>query len=169
MFAEALFLIDEHKRAGREVYVVSASPEEFVTPIARMVGINRVIATRIRTDALGRYVPELERYTMGPGKVEAMREVAAADGIDLEGSFAYTDSYTDLPMLELVGHPVAVNPEKELREAAEENEWPITEFQRPVSIGPRVPTPTPKVWIGVAAGVAGAAALIALSKWRSQP
>ena len=112
-------------------------------------------------------MPELERYTMGPGKVEAMREVAAADGIDLEGSFAYTDSYTDLPMLELVGHPVAVNPEKELREAAEENEWPITEFQRPVSIGPRVPKPTPKVWIGVAAGVAGAAALIALSKRRS--
>lgn len=167
VFAEALFLIDEHKRAGREVYVVSASPEEFVMPIARMVGINRVIATRIRTDALGRYVPELERYTMGPGKVEAMREVAAADGIDLEGSFAYTDSFTDLPMLELVGHPVAVNPEKELREAAEENEWPITEFQRPVSIGPRVPKPTPKVWIGVAAGVAGAAALIALSKRRS--
>lgn len=61
VFAEALFLIDEHKRAGREVYVVSASPEEFVRPIAALVGIDRVIATKIRTDGLGRYVPELER------------------------------------------------------------------------------------------------------------
>ena len=167
VFAEALFLIDEHKRAGREVYVVSASPEEFVLPIARMVGIDKVIATKIRTDALGRYVPELEQYVMGPGKVEAMREVAARDGIDLEGSFAYTDSVTDVPMLEAVGHPVAVNPERELREAAEDNGWAILEFQRPVSLGPRVPTPPPKVWIGVAAGVAVAAAAVALSKRRA--
>ena len=167
VFAEALFLIDEHKRAGREVYVVSASPEEFVAPIARMVGIERVIATRIRTDALGRYVPELERYAMGPGKAEAMREVAEADGIDLDGSFAYTDSVTDLPMLELVGNPVAVNPERELKEIAEENEWPITEFQRPVSIGPRVPAPPPKVWLSVAAGIVGAAAVIAVARRRA--
>ena len=167
VFAEALFLIDEHKRAGREVYVVSASPEEFVAPIARMVGIDRVIATKIRTDAMGRYVPELERYVMGPGKAEAMRDVAQRDGIDLSGSFAYTDSFTDLPMLDVVGNPVAVNPEKELREAAEENEWPILEFQRPVSIGPRVPAPPPKVWVGVAAGVAAAIAIVALSKRRS--
>ncbi len=167
VFAEALFLIDEHKRAGREVYVVSASPEEFVAPIARMVGIDRVIATKIRTDAMGRYVPELERYVMGPGKAEAMQDVAAQDGIDLAGSFAYTDSFTDLPMLEAVGNPVVVNPEKELREAAEEHEWPILEFQRPVSIGPRVPAPPPKVWVGVAAGVAAAIAIVALSKRRS--
>ena len=167
VFAEALFLIDEHKRAGREVYVVSASPEEFVTPIARMVGIDKVIATRIRTDALGRYVPELERYAMGPGKAEAMKDVAERDGIDLSGSFAYTDSHTDLPMLEIVGNPVAVNPEKELREIAVEKEWPITEFQRPVSLGPRVPTPTPKVWVGVAVGAAAAVGIIALSKRRA--
>ena len=167
VFAEALFLIDEHKRAGREVYVVSASPEEFVTPIARMVGIDQVIATQIRTDAMGRYVPELERYVMGPGKAEAMRDVAERDGIDMAGSFAYTDSYTDLPMLEAVGNPVAVNPEKELRDAAEEHEWPILEFQRPVSIGPRVPAPPPKVWVGVAAGVAAAIAIVALSKRRT--
>jgi HAD superfamily hydrolase (TIGR01490 family) len=167
VFAEALFLIDEHTRAGREVYVVSASPEEFVTPIARMVGVDNVIATKIRTDALGRYVPELEQYVMGAGKAEAMREVAERDGIDMEGSFVYTDSYTDLPMLESVGNPVAVNPEKELREEAEEQGWPIIEFQRPVSLGRRVPTPPPKVWIGVAAGVAGAIAVIALSRRRA--
>lgn len=167
VFAEALFLIDEHKRSGRDVYVVSASPEEFVAPIAAMVGIDKVIATQIRTDGMGRYVPELKRYVMGPGKAEAMRDVAERDGIDLEGSFAYTDSFTDLPMLDLVGNPVVVNPEKELREAAEEHEWPILEFQRPVSLGPRVSAPPPKVWLGVGAGVLAAAAVIAMSKRRS--
>ena len=167
VFAEALFLIDEHKRAGREIYVVSASPEEFVKPIAKMVGIDRVIATKIRTDRLGRYVPELERYVMGQGKVDAMRDVANQDGIDLEGSFAYTDSFTDMPMLEAVGNPIAVNPEKELKEAAEANDWPIIEFQRPVSLGPKVATPPPQAWIAIAAGIAIGAAAIALTRKRT--
>jgi len=167
VFAEALFLIDEHVRSGRKVYVVSASPEEFVTPIAKMVGIDNVIATRIRTDDLGRYVPELDRYVMGPDKADAMREVAAQDGIDLEGSYAYTDSFTDMPMLEVVGNPVAVNPEKELREAAEENEWPVLEFQRPVSLEPRVQAPPKRVWIPIAAGAATVAVAVVISKRRS--
>ncbi|MDK1010402.1 MAG: HAD family hydrolase [Actinomycetota bacterium] len=167
VFAEALFLIDEHTRLGRKVYVVSASPEEFVRPIAKMVGIDNVIATKIRTDGLGRYVPELERYVMGPGKADAIREVAERDSLDLEGSFAYTDSYTDLPMLEIVGNPVAVNPEKELREVSEENEWPILEFQRPVSLAPRVPTPPKQAWIAAAAGATAVAVIVALNKRRS--
>lgn len=167
VFAEALFLIDEHVRSGRKVYVVSASPEEFVTPIAKMVGIDNVIATKIRTDDLGRYVPELERYVMGTDKAEAIREVAAQDDIDLEGSYAYTDSFTDMPMLEVVGNPVAVNPEKDLREAAEENEWPILEFQRPVSLEPRVQAPPKRVWIPVAAGAATVAVAVVISKRRS--
>ncbi len=164
VFAEALFLIDEHMRAGRKVYVVSASPEEFVRPIARMVGIDNVIATKIRTDGLGRFVPELDRYVMGPGKVEAMRDVAEQDGIDLEGSYAYTDSFTDMPMLELVGNPVVVNPEKELKEAAEEHDWPILEFQRPVSLERRIQAPPKRVWVPVAAGVAVVVVAAALSK-----
>jgi HAD superfamily hydrolase (TIGR01490 family) len=167
VFAEALFLIDEHLRAGRAVYVVSASPEEFVRPIAAMVGIDKVIATKIRTDALGRYVPELDQYAMGPGKAEAMQRVAEEDGIDLDASFAYSDSITDLPMLEAVGNPVVVNPERDLREEAEEREWPILEFQRPVTIGPRVPKPPPQVWMGVAAGAAAAAVAFALARKRS--
>jgi HAD superfamily hydrolase (TIGR01490 family) len=166
VFAEALFLIDEHQRSGRKVYVVSASPEEFVAPIARMVGIDNVIATKIRTDGLGRYVPELERYAMGPGKAEAMKEVAAQDGIDLAGSFAYTDSFTDMPMLEIVGNPVAVNPEKDLREAAEEREWQILEFQRPVTLGPRVPAPPKKAWIAAGIGAAAAAVFFAATRRR---
>ncbi len=167
VFAEALFLIDEHKRAGREVYVVSASPEEFVRPIAKMVGIDRVIATKIRTDGLGRFVPELEQYVMGPGKVETIKKVAERDGIDLDGSFAYTDSFTDMPMLELVGNPIAVNPDKELKEAAEANDWPILEFQRPVSVNDRIPGPPREAWYAVGAAalaVAGAAVAVAVAR-----
>jgi phosphoserine phosphatase len=151
------------------VYVVSASPEEFVTPIAKMVGIDNVIATKIRTDGLGRYVPELEQYVMGPGKTLAMQNAAERDGIDLASSFAYTDSFTDMPMLEIVGNPVAVNPEKELREAATERGWSILEFQRPVSLGPRVPAPPKTAWVVAGAGVAalGAAAFYAATRKRS--
>jgi phosphoserine phosphatase len=124
-----------------------------------------VIATKIRTDGLGRFVPELEQYVMGPGKVETMERVAERDGIELSMSFAYTDSFTDMPMLELVGNPIAVNPDKELREAAEANEWPILEFQRPVSVGDRVPAPPPQAWIAVGAAViAGAAVAYLLNR-----
>jgi hypothetical protein len=105
---------------------------------------------------------------MGPGKEQAMREVAERDGIDLSASFAYTDSSSDLPMLELVGNPVVVNPEKELKAMAVENDWPILRFQRPVAIGPRVPAPPPKVWVSVAAGLVVAIAIAAASRHRSQ-
>ena len=135
--------------------------------LARL-GIDNVIATKIRTDGLGRFVPELDRYVMGLGKVDAMIEVAERDGIDLEGSFAYPDSFTDMPMLEAVGNPVPVNPDKELKEAAEERDWPTLEFQRPVSLGPRVPAPPPKAWMAAAGGIAIAAAVtyVALSRRR---
>ncbi len=134
VYAEALFLIDEHKRNGRRVFLVSASPEQIVRPIGRHIGVTEIIATRIKADPAGFLLPELERYAMGTGKVDAIRELAAREHLDLEGSYAYSDSTTDLPMMELVGNPVAVNPEKELRRVAEERDWPILEFQRPVSL-----------------------------------
>ncbi|HSF84124.1 MAG TPA: HAD-IB family hydrolase [Acidimicrobiia bacterium] len=143
VYAEALFLIDEHKRNGRRVILVSASPEQIVRPIGRHVGVTEIIATRIKTDSAGFFQPELERYAMGDGKADAIRELAELEGLDLEGSYAYSDSATDLPMMEVVGNPVAINPEKELRRIAEERDWPVLEFQRPVSLesnfGRRVP------------------------------
>lgn len=168
VYAEALFLIDEHARQGRRVIIVSASPEEIVRPISEHIGVPEVIATRVKTDAQGRYLPEMAQYAMGPGKAEAMLALAEQDDIDLEGSYAYSDSITDLPMLETVGNPVAVNPEKELRKVAEEREWPILEFQRPVSIGPTIPRPSPWAGAAVAASVAALAAAIALLRKRSR-
>jgi len=143
-YAEALTLIDEHRRERRKVFLVSASPEQIVRPIGRHIGVSDIIATRIKTDPDGFFLAEVEQYAMGPGKAEAMLAAATRQGIDLERSYAYSDSATDLPMMELVGHPYAVNPDRELRKVANEREWPILEFSRSVSL-PRLPRPHPVV------------------------
>ncbi len=165
VYAEALFLIDEHKRNGRRVILVSASPEQIVRPIGRHVGVTEIIATRIKTDSAGFFQQELERYAMGPGKADAIRELAEREHLDLEGSYAYSDSVTDLPMMELVGHPVAINPEKELRRIAEERGWPILEFQRPVSLDSNLSRNVPLIsGATIGAALVGAAVAVLLRR-----
>ncbi|MCP3973353.1 MAG: HAD-IB family hydrolase [bacterium] len=168
VFAEALTLIDEHKREGREVYLVSASPIEIVRPIGRHIGVTNIIATKVKTDAAGFFLRELEVYAMGPGKADAINELAEREGFDLSESYAYSDSYTDLPMMEVVGHPIAVNPEKELRKYAEEKEWEIVEFTRQVSLGTRLRQPVPIIsGATVAAAILGAIGMALLKKSRA--
>ncbi|HSM01610.1 MAG TPA: HAD-IB family hydrolase [Acidimicrobiia bacterium] len=157
VYAEALFLIDEHMREGRKVFIVSASPHEVVHPLSRYIGVEDVIATRARVDGEGRYTGEVELYAYGPDKANAVRAVAEEQGISLENSYAYSDSATDIPLLELVGHPHAVNPEKELRAVAEERGWPILEFQRQVSLTERLTRPVPLISGATVAAVIGAA------------
>src|SRR5690606_27446395 len=122
---------------GHRVVVISASPEEIVRPLCRHLGVADVIATRAAVDEEGRYTGELELYAYGPGKAEAMRAMAEEEGIDLEASYAYSDSITDLPMLEAVGHPIAVNPDSALRVIAEERGWEIRKFVSPVTMRDR--------------------------------
>jgi phosphoserine phosphatase len=165
VYAEALFLIDEHKRHGRRVFLVSASPEQIVRPIGRHLGVTEIIATRIKTDSAGFFLPEVERYAMGTGKSEAILELAQRENIDLDGSYAYSDSTTDLPMMEIVGHPVVVNPEKDLRRIAEEREWPILEFQRPVSLESNLTKRVPLIsGATIGAALVGAAAVAVLKR-----
>ena len=114
IFAEAADLIDWHHEEGRLVVIVSASPDEIVTPLSRFLGADVCIASRAKVDDEGRYTGSMEFYAYGPFKAEAIDALAAERGIDLAASYAYTDSYTDLPMLETVGHPVAVNPDRVL-------------------------------------------------------
>jgi HAD superfamily hydrolase (TIGR01490 family) len=144
IYAEALELIEEHRRAGRLTVIISSSPAETVEPIGDYLGVDRVIATRARIDHEGRYTGELEFYAYAAYKAEAIREMAVGEGLDLAGSYAYSDSITDLPMLEMVGHPVAVNPDRELARIAHEREWEIRYFQRPVRLRDRVPVPPRK-------------------------
>jgi HAD superfamily hydrolase (TIGR01490 family) len=141
IYAEALDLIDEHRKAGRKTVIISSSPIETVEPIGDYLGVDDVIATRARVDSLGRYTGELEFYAYAAHKADAIREMAVAEGIDLAASYAYSDSITDLPMLELVGNPVAVNPDRELARIARDREWETRYFQRPVRLRDRVPVP----------------------------
>lgn len=138
IYAEALELIHDHNAAGRLVCIVSSSPTEIVEPLARMLRISHFIATRPRI-VDGKYTGELDFYAYGANKPAAIKELAAELDIDLNNSFAYTDSVTDLPMLEAVGNPVAVNPDKELRRIALERDWRIEAFRNPVSLRSRLP------------------------------
>src|SRR5690606_23454454 len=133
IYAEALELIEEHQAAGRDVVLVSASGEEIVRPIGEMLGVTDVIATRMAV-ADGCYTGEIEFYAAGENKVTAVREMAAASGYDLSESYAYSDSIADLPLLEAVGHPTAVNPDRALRRIATEQGWPIRELRHPVPL-----------------------------------
>jgi HAD superfamily hydrolase (TIGR01490 family) len=144
VFDEALDLIREHRAAGRKVFIVSASPEEVVAPLAQFLGVDEALATRAELDADGRYTGRTERYCYGPEKVVAMEDAARRDGIDLATSYAYSDSATDLPMLEAVGHPVAVNPDRELLRAARARNWEVLRFSRGVPLRERVPMPAPR-------------------------
>ena len=127
---EARRLLDLHRHAGRATYIVSASPVEIVEPLAATLGMTGGIGTRsVVVD--GVYTGELAGpFCYGPGKVEAMAEVARWDGLDLAQCYAYSDSASDLPMLEAVGHPVAVNPDGTLERHARRRGWPIVHFSQ---------------------------------------
>jgi len=164
VYQEALDLMALHRSEGRAVYIVSSSPEEVVRPLARHFGVAGVLATRARI-VDGLYTGELEFYCAGEGKADAVRSLAERVGIDLEHSYAYSDSIADLPMLEAVGHPVAVNPDKELRKQAEEREWDIRDFRRPVRLRTKIAQTAAQPKTQVAAGVVAAVTAAAIVGW----
>ena len=157
IYSEALALLDEHRRAGRKTVIISSSPAETVEALGEHLEVNDVIATKARIGADGRYTGELEFYAYGPHKADAIREMALREGIDLAASYAYSDSITDLPMLELVGHPAVVNPDRELARVAREREWDVLSFKTPIRMRDRVPVPPtgPTLAAGSVLAVAG--------------
>src|SRR5205814_7527926 len=119
------------------------------------------IASQARIDDEGCYTGEMAFYAYGENKAVAMRDIAEREGIDLAESWAYSDSATDLPMLEAVGHPVVVNPDRELARVARERGWDVRKFERPVRLRDRVPTPPPApTAVGASALLAAGVALL---------
>jgi HAD superfamily hydrolase (TIGR01490 family) len=169
VYAEAVQLFEEHRAAGRDVVIVSSSGEEVVGPIGDMLGVDHVVATRMVVED-GKYTGAIAFYAYGEGKAVAMRELAEERGYDLSDCYAYSDSFTDLPMLELVGHPTAVNPDKPLKRTAVERGWPVREFRRPVRMRDRMPSiPAPPGPPAAYAGVAVAAGALGLAWWAGPP
>jgi HAD superfamily hydrolase (TIGR01490 family) len=158
IYAEAAALIAEHQAAGRDVVLVSASGEELVRPIGEQLGIHDVIATRMGVRD-GRYSGEVEFYAAGANKVLAVRELAAERGYDMAECYAYSDSGSDVPLLEAVGNPTAVNPSRTLRKVAIERGWPIREFHHPIPLGRRL---RDRPAVPVAAALLGAGVVVAV-------
>jgi len=157
IYDEAATLIEEHHAAGRDVVIVSSSGAEVVEPIAEMLGADHAIGTRMVMEE-GRFTGEIEFYAYGDTKAEAIRELAAAQGYDLSRSYAYSDSVTDVPLLEAVGHPHAVNPDRGLRRVAADRSWPVLVFSRPVALRQRARGLPPHPVLTATAVSAGAAA-----------
>jgi HAD superfamily hydrolase (TIGR01490 family) len=172
VYNEAVDLIGLHKSAGRDVVIVSSSGEEVAAPIGEMLGADHVIATRMVV-ADGRYTGEIERYTYGVEKAVAMRELATERGYDLTQCYAYSDSVTDLPMLEAVGHPFAVNADRALRKIAAERDWPTLTFSNAIPLRLRISGLRPEhptlTATAVGAGIAaGSLVWIAASRRRTR-
>jgi HAD superfamily hydrolase (TIGR01490 family) len=127
VFQEALERIAQHKAQGQKVYAVSATMEEIVEPLARLLGLDGAIATRMEV-VDGKFTGEIELANHGAAKADRLRAFAAEHDLDLAASSAYSDSITDAEFLRAVGRAYAVNPDKGLRALAEEEGWGILRF-----------------------------------------
>lgn len=127
VYQEPLHLVTRHRERGEPVYIVSATLHEIVEELAHELGFDGAVGSTCEI-VDGVYTGRSLRGAHGEGKAAAIRELAEADGLDLASSTAYSDSHTDLPFLEAVGNPVAVNPDRELRRIATERGWQVLEF-----------------------------------------
>lgn len=159
VYRDIVDVINGHRERGDLTYLVTAAPIELADTLAQTLDMTGAIATVSEVDDFGRYTGRLVGPPMhGPEKAKAVAEVAAEKGIDLLDCAAYSDSTNDLPLLESVGHPHAVNPEHDLRRIALTRGWPIHELR----------TRRRALLIGVPAGLGGAALLgsgIAFGAW----
>ena len=157
VYDEAVQLIEEHHAAGRDVVIVSSSGTDVVEPIGAMLGADRVVATKLEIID-GKYTGEIDYYAYAEEKATAIVALAEERGYDLEACYGYSDSSTDIPMLEAVGHPHVVNPDRELRRYAATHAWPVLIFSKPVGLRSRVSLPPPKPTLAALA-VGGAVAV----------
>ncbi|MFV1961827.1 MAG: HAD family hydrolase [Acidimicrobiia bacterium] len=127
---ESRKLISMHHGEGRDTWIISASPQGLVEPLAVSLGMTGAIGTRGEIID-GEYTGNLDGpFVYGAGKVESIEKLASDRGYDMALCYAYSDSVSDLPMMEHVGHPVAVNPDSQLLSISRERGWPVVIFAR---------------------------------------
>ena len=131
VYPQMLAEVHAHQDAGRATFIVSAAGHGVVEPLATVLGMDGGIGTRYEVDGEGAFTGRFDGpFVYGAGKVEAMEAFAAGHGIDLAQSYAYSDSLSDLPMLEAVGHAVVVNPDPALAAIAKREGWQTMRFER---------------------------------------
>jgi HAD superfamily hydrolase (TIGR01490 family) len=161
VYPRMLALAYEHQDAGRSVYIFTAASQELAEMLAHVLTFDGGIGSQFSAVEDGVYTGEpTGLFIYGADKARAIKRLADREGIDLSASYAYSDSASDLPMLRAVGHPVAVNPDKELLAEARENGWHVLRFER---LGRRLKTAVGVTGAAVAGGV-GSAAIVARRK-----
>lgn len=167
IYSEAREQINWHKEQGHDVIIISASARQLVEPIAKELGVQHVVATELEV-VDGVFTGNLPFFCKGAQKAQAIVDLTEARGYDLPNSYAYSDSITDLPMLEAVGHPVAINPDRHLRKTALERGWEVRSLKKPVPLFPKpvmpqlpsLPPAPSKRDLGISTGVAAAVAAL---------
>src|SRR5580698_4263110 len=156
-------LTQRHLEAGQRVWLVTATPVELAAILARRLGLTGALGT-VSESAEGVYTGRLLGGLLhGEVKAAAVRALARREGLDLSRSSAYTDSFNDMPLLQLVGHPNVVNPDAELLAEARRRDWPVHDFRS----GRRATLIALPVAAGAGAVAGGAAAALALKRRRA--
>jgi HAD superfamily hydrolase (TIGR01490 family) len=131
LYPEAERLVREHQAAGHVVAIVSGATRFVVTPLAEQLGIEHMLYTKLESE-YGRLTGRvIEPICFEEGKIYWLQQLIESEGIDLAKSWFYTDSITDRPLLDLVAHPVAVNPDPMLYREAVRRNWPVRFFTPP--------------------------------------
>lgn len=128
VYAEALELVDRHRARGEPSFIASAALQEVVDALVAELGLDGGLGSTAEVED-GVYTGRLVRRLDGRAKAEAVQSLADVKAIDLREASAYSDSSSDVPLLELVGHPVAVNPDRGLRRVAAERSWRVLRFR----------------------------------------
>jgi HAD superfamily hydrolase (TIGR01490 family) len=165
LYPQVLEIAHRHQDEGRRVYIVTAASNELAEILARVLGFDGGIGSQFSEVVDGVYTGKpAGLFIYRTGKALAIEELAGREGIDLEDSYAYSDSESDLPMLRAVGHPVAVNPDATLARIAREEGWEVFRIDR---LGRRLKGAA--VLVGAAAaGGAGSAVVVARSRRRAR-
>ncbi len=155
VYPQMLAVAHEHQDAGRRVYIVTAASQELAGMLAQVLALDGAIGSQFSEVEDGVYTGKpTGLFIYRTGKALAIKQLAAQEAIDLSESYAYSDSESDLPMLEVVGHPVAVNPDSELARVARERGWEVLRFDR---LGRRLRVSVALVGAAAAGGVGSAA------------
>ena len=129
LLPSALRQIEHHRQEGHLLAILSSSPTYVTRPIAETLGLDEVLSTQFEVEA-GQFTGKLVGPAcFGKGKVHWAEDLVARKALDLGASWFYTDSYSDMPMLERVGHGVVVNPDPRLKRAAKRRGWPVANWQ----------------------------------------